>query len=337
IADAGLKDEAIHTQELRLKVNKYRERMIEDEIRREKAAADINQNKGFWKPSSVCCEVCGKLNHNTRECDYTYERIVARIRGEENQKAENAVLAEKGGILPLRNSEGNKQRGIAIKGKEEILERFKNVFFQPHKKIEFCSLEKCTIRTKKGAKVVKKGVVIPQALRKDTDSYIRDLEERGVLRRSNSEWRNPIRALQKPNGSIRLVSNFMALNDLCEKDPYELKTINEVINATQGYNFFTVLDLKEGFYSIEIVEADKHKTAFEFDGRIYEWNSMVMGYKNAPQILQRVLTKVLESELGDGVSVYMDDIVVCGKSRLDHDTRLRRVLDKLSENKLKVN
>ncbi|MGL5706842.1 MAG: hypothetical protein ACRDDF_01040 [Aeromonas sp.] len=37
IADAGLKDEAIHTQELRLKVNKYRDRMIEDEIRREKA------------------------------------------------------------------------------------------------------------------------------------------------------------------------------------------------------------------------------------------------------------------------------------------------------------
>ncbi|MGL4336185.1 MAG: hypothetical protein ACRCST_04765 [Turicibacter sp.] len=61
---------------------------------------------------------------------------------------------------------------------------------------------------------------------------------------------------------------------------------------------------------MEIDEADKHKTAFEFDVRIYEWNSMVMGYKNAPQMLQRVLTKVLESELGDGVSVYMDVIFV---------------------------
>ena len=38
------------------------------------------------------------------------------------------------------------------------------------------------------------------------------------------------------------------------------------------------MDLKEKFYHIEIEE--KHKTAFEFDGRMYEWNSMVMRFKN---------------------------------------------------------
>ena len=39
------------------------------------------------------------------------------------------------------------------------------------------------------------------------------------------------------------------------------------------------MDLKEKYYHIEIEE--KHKTAFKFHGRICEWNSMVMRFKNA--------------------------------------------------------
>lgn len=111
----------------------------------------------------------------------------------------------------------------------------------------------------------------------------------------------------------------MCLNDMCEKDPYELKNIREVIQATQGSNYFTAIDLKEGFYSVEIEEKDKMKTAFEFDGRVYEWNSMVMGFKNSPQILQRIMCKVLEKELRKGVSVYMDDVVIYSSSRKEHD------------------
>lgn len=185
--------------------------------------------------------------------------------------------------------------------------------------------------------MVKKGAIVPQALRKATYEYIRDLENRGIIRRSDSEWRNPIRAIQKPNGSIRLVSNFMALNDLCEKDPYELKNIRDVINSTQGNNYFTVIDLKEGFYSIEIDEDDKKKTAFEFDGRVYEWNSMVMGFKNAPQIMQRVMNKVLDQELRNGVDVYMDDVIVSGRTRGEHDERLGKVMCRFRDYSLKIN
>ena len=54
----------------------------------------------------------------------------------------------------------------------------------------------------------------------------------------------------------------------------------------------SVVDLKDGFYSIEITEEDKYKTAFEVNGRVYKWNSMIMGYKNTPQILQRSMDDI---------------------------------------------
>lgn len=61
----------------------------------------------------------------------------------------------------------------------------------------------------------------------------------------------------KPNGTIRLVSNFMKLNDLCEKDSFKLRNIRDVIRSTQDSNYFLIIDLKSAFYNIEIVEEDK--------------------------------------------------------------------------------
>ena len=62
----------------------------------------------------------------------------------------------------------------------------------------------------------------------------------------------------------------MALNDLVEKDEYGLANIRDIIRHTQGSKYFLVIDLKEGFYSIEIEEEDKMETAFEFNKRVYE-------------------------------------------------------------------
>ncbi|KAM0687047.1 GTPase-activating Rap/Ran-GAP domain-like protein 3, partial [Conglomerata obtusa] len=109
----------------------------------------------------------------------------------------------------------------------------------------------------------KKGVVVPHALKSKLSEHLPNLEKKGAKRKSSIVRRNPIRALQPPRGEIRLEINFMAFNDLCEKDPYKLKNINEDINETHGYNYFTVYDLKEPFHSMEIEENHKYITAFE--------------------------------------------------------------------------
>lgn len=63
----------------------------------------------------------------------------------------------------------------------------------------------------------------------------------------------------------------MSLNDLAKKDNQKLSDMRRIVEATAGSNFLTVIDLKEGYYQIEIEEQDRHKTAFEFGGNVYEW------------------------------------------------------------------
>ncbi|KAF9760991.1 Transposon Tf2-9 polyprotein [Nosema granulosis] len=206
-----------------------------------------------------------------------------------------------------------------------------------NKKVVYMTGEKCVIKTKVGEKVIKRGQNVQYYLRDRLRDYLEDLVKRGVIIKSISERRNPFRALKKPDGGIRLVSNLMVLNDLMEKDVYTLPLIRDIIRATQGSKLFTVLDLKEGFYHIVIEEGHKHKTAFEFDGRVFEWNNMVMGFKNAPHLMQRVMNNALDELRGRGVEVYMGDIVVHAKSERDHDELLEKVISKFKTLGLRVN
>lgn len=327
-----------NVEKIRIKVIEFRKKMMDKDKQEEDKNHEQWQNKKrFWVPRETLCYICRDRGHRTSDCKYTFDRLLERLKQEEISKDEKRIVSERGKTLVVKQNCDRKRLKQKILGRDEFMARFEKVFYKENEKIKFCTIEKCKIRTKRGEKIIKKGVIVPQALRNLTDEYIRNLEKRGVIKRSESEWRNPIRAIQKPNGGIRLVSNFMALNDLCEKDPYELRNIRDVIRSTQGSKYFTIIDLKDAFYSIEIEEEDKKKTAFEFDGRVYEWNSMVMGFKNAPQILQRVMCKILDKVLDNGVNVYMDDVVVYGSTREEHDKKLEFVIGKFIDNNLKIN
>lgn len=100
--------------------------------------------------------------------------------------------------------------------------------------------------------------MIPQALIEKTATHTGKLLGKGTIRESESVQRNPIRALTKLSGDIRLVSNIMALKDLGKKNSHDLEGIREVLRAVEGVCIFTVIDLKDAFYHIEIEEADKY-------------------------------------------------------------------------------
>ncbi len=274
----------------------------------------------YLRKHELRCYKCGIEGHIIAECDLN--RAVSREKVREAPKYRKVVDVGEDDHREELIKQLNERHGEVTKESGRV---------------RYCKLEKCRIQTEEGSRVVKKGQRVHQALFKKTKDHIYNLLDKGIIRRSESDWRNPIRAIEKPNGDVRLVSNFIALNDLVKKDPYELVNIRDVIRATQGSKYFTVVDLKEAFYHIEIEEEDKFKTAFEFEGEVFEWNSMVMGFKNSPQIMQRVMSKILGNMKGKGVEVYMDDIVIHAKRRLDHDSLLDEVFKRLKENNMKVN
>ncbi|KRH93834.1 pol polyprotein [Pseudoloma neurophilia] len=177
---------------------------------------------------------------------------------------------------------------------DDFIKSFPDVFMNLDRIVEFCPIDKCPIETETGVVIVKRGSVVPQAKEGKEEEYLKVLLDRKVMRKSTSQWRNPIRFIEQPNGGLRLVSNEMALDDAVKKDSYTIPTMREIYTTTQGCKWFTVIDLEEAYYYIENVESDKCKTAFEFKGQVYEWNGMVMGFKNSPMVMQRTMDRIFK-------------------------------------------
>lgn len=51
------------------------------------------------------------------------------------------------------------------------------------------------------------------------------------------------------------------------------------------------MDLKSGYYQVEMVEEDKPKTAFVCPLGFYEFNRIPQGVTNAPSTFQRLMEK----------------------------------------------
>src|ERR1044072_2509619 len=108
--------------------------------------------------------------------------------------------------------------------------------------------------------------------------------------------------------------DYSDLNKACPKDAYPMSNIDKLVNYS-GYN------------QIPMVKTDKIYTAFRTESRIYHYNVIPFGLKNAGATYQRMMNKVFKGEIGDMLEVYMDDMIVKSHTKEDHASRLRREFD----------
>ncbi|XP_057703686.1 uncharacterized protein LOC130922736 [Corythoichthys intestinalis] len=166
--------------------------------------------------------------------------------------------------------------------------------------------------------------------------HLQTLLDAGVIRESESPFSSPIVVVKKKNGDIRLCVDYRKLNSQTIKDAYALPNLEESFSALNGSQWFSVMDLKSGYYQIEMEESDKAKTAFVCPLGFWEWNRMPQGITNAPSTFQRLMEKCMGDINLREVLVFLDDIIVFSKTLEEHEIRLAKVLERLRENGLKL-
>ncbi len=103
-----------------------------------------------------------------------------------------------------------------------------------------------------------------------------------------------------------------------------------------GSRWFSVLDLKSGYYQIEMEEADKCKTAFVCPLGFWEFNRMPQGITNAPSTFQNLMERCMGDLNRKEVLVFIDDLIIFSESLEEHESRLLHVLKRLKEYGLKL-
>lgn len=166
--------------------------------------------------------------------------------------------------------------------------------------------------------------------------HLQALLDAGVIKESESPFSSPIVVVRKKNGDVRLCVDYRKLNLQTIRDAYALPVLEESFSALAGSKWFSVMDLKSGYYQIEMNEADKPKTAFVCPFGFYEFNRMPQGITNAPSTFQRLMEKCMKDINLKEVLVFLDDLIVFSSTLEEHEIRLTHVLERLREYGLKL-
>ena len=116
-----------------------------------------------------------------------------------------------------------------------------------------------------------------------------------------------------------------------------LPRIEDSLDSLNGARIFTSLDLKSGYWQVELDEESIPLTAFTVGPLgFYECCRMPFGLCNAPATFQRLMETCLGDMHLQWCIIYLDDIIVFSKTPEEHIERLRGVFQKLADAGLKL-
>ena len=163
----------------------------------------------------------------------------------------------------------------------------------------------------------------------------RQLEEGGIVRRSNSPWSSPLHMVKKSDGSWRPCGDFRCLNTVTTADSYPLPNLQDFSMRVAGSKFFSKIDLRKGYHQVAVNPDDVPKTAITTPFGMFEYLRMPFGLCNAGNFFQRHIERVLMGL--DSYFCYLDDILVASEMAAAHEQHLRGLFERMQRHQLVIN
>ena len=165
---------------------------------------------------------------------------------------------------------------------------------------------------------------------------VEDMLQQGVIKESVSPWASPVVLVKKKDGSMRFCVDYRKLNAITKKDVFPLPRIDDALDLLGNSVYFSTLDLASGYWQVKMDTDSREKTAFTTHKGLYEFSVMPFGLCNAPATFQRLMERVLKGLVGESCMVYLDDILVIGKTFEQHMDNLKKVFGRIERAGLKL-
>ncbi|KAM2086619.1 hypothetical protein ACFX1R_024133 [Malus domestica] len=163
---------------------------------------------------------------------------------------------------------------------------------------------------------------------------LQELVDKGFIQPSTSPWGAPVLFVRKKDGTLRLCIDYRQLNQVTIKNRYPLPRIDDLFDQLKGAYVFSKIDLRSGYYQLKIKNENVPKTTFRTRYGHYEFLVMSFGLTNALAVFMDLMNRVFQPYLDIFVIVFIDNILVYSKSKVEHARHLKLVLSSLREHQL---
>lgn len=120
-----------------------------------------------------------------------------------------------------------------------------------------------------------------------------------------------------------------------------MTTIEEILPELHNVKVFSTLDVRNGFWHVQLTEKSSKITAFWTPFGRYVWKRLPFGLSCSPEIFQQKLQQALQGL--DGIEVLVDDILIAGRGNTEteavehHNRNLMALLQRCRDVGIKLN
>ena len=177
------------------------------------------------------------------------------------------------GSLPGEFTESQKERFVAL------LSQFSDVLAASSDDLGRTNILSHKIDTRNASPIRQQARRIPLPQRQKVQELLQDMMQKRVISPSKSPWASPVVLVKKKDGSTRFCIDYRKVNEVTRKDAYPIPRVDDTL---AGSTWFSTLDLKSGYWQVEVAEEHRKKTAFCTQEGLFEFNVMPFGLCNAP-------------------------------------------------------
>ena len=122
----------------------------------------------------------------------------------------------------------------------------------------------------------------------------------------------------KKMGEVRISVDLKLLNESVQRELYPMPKVDDTLALLSGTTIFSKLDSNSGFWQIPLSKESRPLTTFITPFGRFHFNKLPFGISCAPELFQRRMNQMLEGL--EGVVCLVDDVLVFGSNREEHDT-----------------
>ncbi|GKE90906.1 putative reverse transcriptase domain-containing protein, partial [Tanacetum coccineum] len=134
-------------------------------------------------------------------------------------------------------------------------------------------------------------------------AQLQELSGKGFMRPSSSPWGDPV-------------------------------LIHDLFDQLQGSSVCSKIDLRSGYHQLRVRNKDILKTAFRTRYGHYKLQVMPFGLTNAPAVFMDLMNRVCKPFLDKFVIMFIDDILIYSRNKVQHEGHLKQILELLKKEEL---